>query len=190
MPKRNQLQRLADDHTIPTPMNGETIMKRLLLSMLITGLVGSFAFGQQRQPPGQRLREGQMRTDNRQGPLDPLEKAIDADGDGIISAEEIANASQRLKALDSDEDGTVSAEEIRTAMRAAFREGRTGGPGGGGAPNAASRPGSAGSSTLERAGLKIGQPVPNLTIHDDKGGSFRMADVKGKYTVIVFGCLT
>ena len=68
-------------------------------------------------------------------------------------------------------------------------QGRSGGqgqPGGGGA----SRPGSPGSSTLERAGLKIGQALPDLTIFDEKGGKVRLADLKGKYSVIVFGCLT
>lgn len=53
-----------------------------------------------------------------------------------------------------------------------------------------SRPGSPGASTLERAGLKLGQNVPGITIHDDKGSPFQMADLNGKYTVITFGCLT
>lgn len=51
-------------------------------------------------------------------------------------------------------------------------------------------PGSPGSSTLQRAGLNIGQALPTLTIFDDQGGEFRLADLKGKYSVIVFGCLT
>lgn len=58
-------------------------------------------------------------------------------------------------------------------------------PGGGG-----SRPGTAGSATLERAGLQLGQTLPDLTIFDERGGKFRLTDVKGKHTVIVFGCLT
>ena len=66
-----------------------------------------------------------------------------------------------------------------------------GGPGGGQARGGGGGgPGTAGSSTLERAGLKVGQPVPDITIHDDKGGAFPMSAVKGKYTVITFGCLT
>lgn len=65
---------------------------------------------------------------------------------------------------------------------------RGGGPGGGG--GGASRPGSPGSSTLERSGLKLGQKLPDLTIFDDEGGEYRLADMKGKHTVIVFGCLT
>lgn len=60
-------------------------------------------------------------------------------------------------------------------------------PGGGGG---GSRPGTPGSSTLETAGLKVGQQLPDVTIHDAKGKPFRMADLKGKHSVIVFGCLT
>ncbi len=68
---------------------------------------------------------------------------------------------------------------------------RGGGPGGGGGgPGGNSRPGSPGSSSLERAGVKLDQALPDLTIFDEKGGKFRLADVKGKHTVIVFGCLT
>lgn len=62
--------------------------------------------------------------------------------------------------------------------------GQRGGGGGG------SRPGSPGSSTLESAGLKVGQPVPDVTVYDENGSKFRMADLKGKHSVIVFGCLT
>lgn len=51
-------------------------------------------------------------------------------------------------------------------------------------------PGSPGSTSLQRAGLKIGQAVPNLSVFDEQGGVFRLADLKGKYSVIVFGCLT
>lgn len=64
---------------------------------------------------------------------------------------------------------------------------RGGGAGGGGG---ASRPGSDGSATLEGAGLKIGEALPTLTIFDDQGGEFRLTDLKGKHSVIVFGCLT
>ena len=60
--------------------------------------------------------------------------------------------------------------------------GRPGGGGGG--------PGSPGSSTLERAGLKVGQAIPDLKIYDADGKEFRTADLKGKHSVVTFGCLT
>jgi cytochrome oxidase Cu insertion factor (SCO1/SenC/PrrC family) len=56
--------------------------------------------------------------------------------------------------------------------------------------NAASKPGSSGSSVLERTGLAVGKPLPNITIFDARGDEFRIADLKDKYSVIVFGCLT
>ena len=55
--------------------------------------------------------------------------------------------------------------------------------GGGGA-------GRAGSSTLERAGLKVGQRMPDVTIYDENGEKFPLSRVKGKHAVLVFGCLT
>ena len=80
---------------------------------------------------------------------------------------------------------------VATAQQGRGRQGGTrpgqfqrGGGGGG------SRPGTTGSATLEGAGLKLGDALPDLTIFDDEGGEFRLADLKGKHSVIVFGCLT
>lgn len=42
---------------------------------------------------------------------DAIFKALDADGDGTISADEIANAAETLKALDTDGDGAISRQE-------------------------------------------------------------------------------
>jgi hypothetical protein len=46
-------------------------------------------------------------------PRHPLEVALDANGDGIISADEIANAAAALKALDKNGDGQLTPEEYR-----------------------------------------------------------------------------
>ena len=46
-------------------------------------------------------------------PQHPVIAALDADLDGVISAEEIANASAALLALDTDADGSLSQEETR-----------------------------------------------------------------------------
>ena len=62
--------------------------------------------------------------------------------------------------------------------------------GGGGGGGRGGGPGSPGSSTLENAGLKVGMSVPDITIHNDTGKDFPMTSLKGKYTVVVFGCLT
>jgi hypothetical protein len=63
-------------------------------------------------------------TETRQGPppgggnrpKPPIESALDANGDGVISAEEIANAPAALKTLDKNGDGELSADEYRPAM--------------------------------------------------------------------------
>jgi len=46
-------------------------------------------------------------------PRMPLMTAIDTDGDGEISAKELANALQALRKLDKDGDGKLSKEELR-----------------------------------------------------------------------------
>lgn len=175
---------------------------RLVISMaMIAGLAIAPAFSQQRgggqrQQGGQGQRQqGQRGGGGQQGGqrgggrmVDPIAKAIDANGDGTLSESEIAGAAERVRSLDTDGNGSISADEIRTAMRAAMGGGRgAGGPGNGGGGGG---PGSPGSSTLERVGLQVGQMMPDITIHDAKGAEFRMADLKGKYSVIVFGCLT
>ncbi|MEK6398757.1 MAG: EF-hand domain-containing protein [Terriglobus sp.] len=45
--------------------------------------------------------------------MDPVMIALDADKDGELSAEEIANAPVALKSLDKDGDGALSAGELR-----------------------------------------------------------------------------
>lgn len=168
-------------------------MKKLISLAAIVALMGVPAFAQrggQRGGGGQRPGFGQRGGGGQRGARqmrDPIAAAIDADGDGKLSAEEMAKAADRIKALDKDGDGVVDADELREALRASMFGGggnaRGGGRGGGG-------PGSPGSSTLERAGLELGKAAPDVTIYDDKGAKLRLADFKGKHTVIVFGCLT
>lgn len=49
-------------------------------------------------------------------PHDPLRRAIDADGDHVISSEEIANAASALKTLDKNGDGKLDREEMRPEL--------------------------------------------------------------------------
>lgn len=49
-------------------------------------------------------------------PHDPLRRALDADGDHVISSDEIANAASALKALDKNGDGRLDREELRPPM--------------------------------------------------------------------------
>jgi predicted O-methyltransferase YrrM len=61
--------------------------------------------------------------------MSPIFTAIDANGDGVLDADEIAKASEALKKLDGNKDGKVSSEEMRPA---GMGPGGRGGPGGGG----------------------------------------------------------
>ncbi len=61
-------------------------------------------------------------------PKPPLELALDANQDGTIDADEIANASAALKTLDKNGDGRLSQDEYRPP-RPPREDGR--GPGGG-----------------------------------------------------------
>ncbi len=46
------------------------------------------------------------------------------------------------------------------------------------------------SGTFSQSGLKVGDPLPDITCVDEEGKPFRLSSLKGNYTVIVFGCLT
>jgi predicted O-methyltransferase YrrM len=62
------------------------------------------------QPPA----DGPGRRDGfRPFPPSPVIQAIDTNGDGQLSAEELANAGQALKKLDKNGDGMLSREELR-----------------------------------------------------------------------------
>lgn len=65
----------------------------------------------------------------------PLMAALDANHDGVIDADEIANASAALKALDKNGDGKLTQEELRPPGPP-MNGGPNGGPGGpNGGPN-------------------------------------------------------
>jgi hypothetical protein len=49
-------------------------------------------------------------------PKPPIEAVLDANGDGAIDADEIANASVALETLDKNKDGKLSADEYRPSM--------------------------------------------------------------------------
>ena len=66
-------------------------------------------------------------------PLPLIVKALDANGDGVIDAAEIANAPAALKSLDKSGDGRLTPDEyigVRPPMGPRGRGGNAGGPGG------------------------------------------------------------
>ena len=63
-----------------------------------------------------------------QRPVPPLERVLDANGDGVIDADEIANAPAALKQLDKNGDGKLTPDEYRPPRPP--RPDGQGGPGG------------------------------------------------------------
>ena len=77
--------------------------------------------GQGRRGDGEGRGEGRG-GDGRGGEMnfirmDVVLAAIDTDGDGILSAEEIRNAAASIRKLDKDGDGTISREEAMPGGR-------------------------------------------------------------------------
>ena len=154
------------------------ICKRLLMFLPVLALtIPAFA-----QPGRPRQHPGQLR------PTEPLMAVLDKNRDGELSKEELKNASRVLKGLDRNGDGQIIRDEIRVFMMSRFggqpgqRPGDSSRTGGG--------PGTPGSATLERAGLKVGSPVPDVTIYDAEGKELSLNALRGSHAVLVFGCLT
>jgi len=76
----------------------------------------------------------------RRPPTPLIIKALDANGDGIIDAAEIANAVAVLKKLDTNGDGVLTRDEYIGKRPAPPRGGGAGGPPGGGEGNDAGGP--------------------------------------------------
>ena len=62
------------------------------------------------------------------GPMmrSPAFTALDADGDGVVSAAEIANATAALKVLDKNADGKRTEDEVRPSFPGRRGRGETG----------------------------------------------------------------
>lgn len=90
-------------------------------------------------PPGRHNDDGQEGPPHRgrsRRPPNPLMEALDTNRDGVLSAEEIANAPASLKKLDKNGDGKLTPDELRPTRRRGGRGGNFGpgrdaaGPGG------------------------------------------------------------
>lgn len=68
--------------------------------------------GQDGPPPGGGPQDGQGGQDHPGRPIPPIDKALDLNGDGIISADEIAKASASLLTLDKNGDGKLTMDEL------------------------------------------------------------------------------
>ena len=92
------------------------LTKHILIAALATGLCAAVAFGQEEggpPPQGQQGEDqgpGQGQWHHRPPPL-PIVEVLDANHDGIIDSNEIANASAALKTLDKNGDGQLTKDE-------------------------------------------------------------------------------
>lgn len=85
-------------------------MKQIILLSVITLAVSAAV---QAQP-----HDGPARP-----PMPPILQALDANGDGVIDADEIANASANLKTLDTNGDGQLTHDELMPGHPAGVSEG-------------------------------------------------------------------
>lgn len=89
--------------------------------------------GQKGGPGGQGGNFGGGGGEGFRPPQHPLEMALDANGDGVIDAKELANAALVLKRLDKNGDGRLTSDEFRPARPSGGGfGGQPGGPGQGG----------------------------------------------------------
>lgn len=104
-------------------------MNRVLMGFAGLAVFCLLSSGMQAQPPGQDKDKGKGQPPKGGRPgqpgqpgqpggfqrLNPVLQALDTDGDGELSADEIKNASKTLMKLDKNGDGKLSGEEIRPA---------------------------------------------------------------------------
>ena len=69
--------------------------------------------GDQAPPPGDDNGGGKQRGGHRHPPIPPIFAALDTNGDGVLSADEIANAPKSLLKLDKNGDGQLTPDEYR-----------------------------------------------------------------------------
>jgi Ca2+-binding EF-hand superfamily protein len=117
----------------------------------------------------------------------PVIKALDADADGEISAQEIENAAAALKKLDKNKDGKLTFDELRPEMPPGGRFGGfgAGGPGGfgprggfggRGGPGAGGPPsGRPGGPPPERAGASRAEEFLNRLKGFDKNNDGKVS---------------
>jgi len=105
------------------------ISKSLLLAILTGSTVSLLA------------QDAPSRPEGHQRPMPPIMVALDTNQDGVIDADEIANAATSLLTLDQNGDGQLTAEEVRPARPEGARgpggRGGKGGKGGKGGPRPA-----------------------------------------------------
>ena len=99
---------------IPVPMHFSPFLKTLCFAAVLAGTASLPLRAQDPALPS--LPPSPTRPDHAppfRRPPNPLMEALDTDHDGILSAEEIANAPASLKKLDQNGDGRLTEDELR-----------------------------------------------------------------------------
>jgi hypothetical protein len=125
----------------------------------------------QRPGAGEGGADGPHREVHRKVMIPPIIAALDANHDGTISTDEIANAPAVLKTFDKNNDGAVQLEELRPKAQEGADEGkdgeRKGPPPGGRRPNGP-RAGAAGPDGGKVFHLPIPPVIAALDANGDK----------------------
>ena len=153
--------------------------KPLLAAMALTvvSMIYSFSWGEpptgRDGPPRNARRRGGPPRSNFQRPPHPILAALDADRDGVLSADEIANAATALQQLDKNKDGKLSTRELRPqrGARDRARRGRGGADRFGQPPQGRGRRGKGGPGRggPGRSGPGRGNLASRLMQHDQDG---------------------
>jgi len=89
-------------------------MKRISLAAAVVLLASTVAFAQDKPADGK----------GRRGGGNPVIAALDANHDGEIDANEIANAPAALRKLDKNGDGKLTRDELRPARAEGGKKGK------------------------------------------------------------------
>lgn len=97
-------------------------MHKLILMFAILATISMSSLAEAQRPGGQRGDGAQRGGGGQRGgqrggqpQMSPMMAALDADKDGKLSSQEIANAATALKTLDKNEDGVLDATELAPA---------------------------------------------------------------------------
>lgn len=85
----------------------------LLISCLACYCLAAHASAQSSPSPSPKPSESPDEYGPRNRPRPPLLNALDADGDGVISAAELQNAPTALRSLDANKDGSLTPNEFQ-----------------------------------------------------------------------------
>ncbi|MHC4954956.1 MAG: hypothetical protein ACYTGZ_13810 [Planctomycetota bacterium] len=99
---------------------------------------------------------------------DALFERYDKNGDGKLTADELPERAQRMiERMDKNGDGVLTKDEVSA------RGGRRGS-----------------DEKFKNSAPRVGDPLPDIAVYDAKGATLKLRSLKGKPTVLVFGCLT